>query len=1049
MKFGRDFQRLQLPQWKEAYINYDNLKQVAKHHPHSPDQSSKNNNLETCLTLEIDEANRFLQKQLNFFYGWIEATLSRFSLAGISLELEGLAQVAPSELQDLSGCLQEILAFVSQLEAFAEINRDAIHKLLTKSGWADACAATAGGLRLEGLLFVSPWINTAARLRDLLGLAGQARDLHQVTRSVQSLLLQRVSPMALGCSSDEVHRSIRVDDSASLMVVLASPVSYMENQAMLYSVLQVAINYRATMCIKSLLEEITSPLDDPSCGHQDALHQLIIQNLRARPDLAALDILVEIFRELSPYQHHMLLVKDWRQRYPLHYAAEQGLVKLCKQLVKFMEPAAILEADASGMTPLHLAVSAGHVAVVKSLLTPDAVPCMLSEEVTGRLLHIAVQARSADVTECLLTLGKGLNFRDKCGRTPLFNAVTQGQVETIKTLLVESVRPDLDLTEDAYGWSPLIVACVCGHLEAVKLLLQAGADVNVKDHRGWTAVDHASYRAHMTLVDALQQASHVLGLSDTHAMTPVYSRAIKPKSTQRSTSLSLDIPQQNGNTPVTSVFVNLGSFDVTSSNLILKTASCITNRPLQNVTSQLQLEASGSDCLEEPYMVSLPLLGDVSEVTWVFSTSNPDDLKLSFKLFECLDDTKSTKRLLASGIALLDSIKAWFRPGRQSLKRESTVALGTPEGGFGGSITFTHLVCHPYSAPGPPKHTQKMRASDSTQVVGHRGLGWNMAGLGRMQIGEHTVQSLQSALDHGADLIEFDVQITRDRVPVIYHDWQVSETGLDIPIHAMTYKQWMAISEAQTNSHHDTPRGRLPWDERARPKAPSRRNSKSLCPHPDHPRKAMAERMMHTIEYARNHNKGNIRGECIHDAFTTLRELFQKFPDDVNFDIELKYPMLWECPYWEMEPYWTEMNEYIDTTLDVVFELGRNRSIFFTCFNPEVCILLSTKQKTYPVVFLNDSMVSGPAGDQRAISLQQAMRFARQWGLQGIVMAAEPFVAAPKLIKHVKEHGLVCGSYGSLNDIPEHAKKQAYEGIDMLVVNNVRLISNTLRSMDR
>lgn len=177
--------------------------------------------------------------------------------------------------------------------------------------------------------------------------------------------------------------------------------------------------------------------------------------------------------------------------------------------------------------------------------------------------------------------------------------------------------------------------------------------------------------------------------------------------------------------------------------------------------------------------------------------------------------------------------------------------------------------------------------------------------------------------------------------------------------------------------------------------------------------------------------------------------------------------MLWECPYWEMEPYWTEMNEYLDVTLDAVFELAGDRSVFFSCFNPEVCILLCTKQKTYPVAFLSDSMSSGPAGDLRAVSLQQAMRFARQWGIQGIVMAAEAFVAAPKLIKHVRDHGLVCGSYGSLNDDAELAKvcrpskesdpclitypriqKQAAEGIDMLVVNNVRLISNTLRSME-
>ena len=57
--------------------------------------------------------------------------------------------------------------------------------------------------------------------------------------------------------------------------------------------------------------------------------------------------------------------------------------------------------------------------------------------------------------------------------------------------------------------------------------------------------------------------------------------------------------------------------------------------------------------------------------------------------------------------------------------------------------------------------------------------------------------SLLGAVAHGADLVEFDVQVTRDGVPVIYHDWAVSETGLDAPLHDMTHRQWMAISEAQ------------------------------------------------------------------------------------------------------------------------------------------------------------------------------------------------------------------------------------------------------------
>lgn len=34
-----------------------------------------------------------------------------------------------------------------------------------------------------------------------------------------------------------------------------------------------------------------------------------------------------------------------------------------------------------------------------------------------------------------------------------------------------------------------------------------------------------------------------------------------------------------------------------------------------------------------------------------------------------------------------------------------------------------------------------------------------------------------------------DVQLTKDHVPVIYHDFLVSETGIDAPMHTITYEQ--------------------------------------------------------------------------------------------------------------------------------------------------------------------------------------------------------------------------------------------------------------------
>lgn len=155
-------------------------------------------------------------------------------------------------------------------------------------------------------------------------------------------------------------------------------------------------------------------------------------------------------------------------------------------------------------------------------------------------------------------------------------------------------------------------------------------------------------------------------------------------------------------------------------------------------------------------------------------------------------------------------------------------------------------------------------------------------------------------------------------------------------------------------------------------------------------------------------------------------------------------------------PYAAEMNRFVDAVLDVVFDRAAadaaagapRRPLFFTCFHPDVCVLLAAKQRTYPVLFLNDSRVSGPPGDRRAASLQQALRFARRWRLAGVVMAAEPLVAAPALIRRlVKARGLFCASYGALNDVPALARAQAAAGLDALIVNNVRLIAQALKML--
>ena len=116
-----------------------------------------------------------------------------------------------------------------------------------------------------------------------------------------------------------------------------------------------------------------------------------------------------------------------------------------------------------------------------------------------------------------------------------------------------------------------------------------------------------------------------------------------------------------------------------------------------------------------------------------------------------------------------------------------------------------------------------------------------------------------------------------------------------------------------------------------------------------------------------------------------------------------------------MDTYAVELNSFVDTILTKVYDLGGGRDMLFSSFNPDICLLLSFKQPSIPVLFLTDAGAS-PVGDIRASSLQEAIRFASRWNLLGIVSQAEPLVLCPRLVRIVKESGLVCVSYGVLNN---------------------------------
>ncbi len=66
----------------------------------------------------------------------------------------------------------------------------------------------------------------------------------------------------------------------------------------------------------------------------------------------------------------------------------------------------------------------------------------------------------------------------------------------------------------------------------------------------------------------------------------------------------------------------------------------------------------------------------------------------------------------------------------------------------------------------------------STRVIGHRGLGKNNRNHS-LAVGENTVESFIAAASLGRLMLRIRCPID-ENVPVIYHDFTVAESGVDV-----------------------------------------------------------------------------------------------------------------------------------------------------------------------------------------------------------------------------------------------------------------------------
>lgn len=125
-------------------------------------------------------------------------------------------------------------------------------------------------------------------------------------------------------------------------------------------------------------------------------------------------------------------------------------------------------------------------------------------------LHVAAAFDRTDEVSRLIKMGnrRGLDCKDKEGKTPLYLAASKGYERCVKLLAGAGATVDARRID---GWTALYRAAAKGDRRMVKVLVELGADPSiVADNRNRSAIDVARDEGHKEVVETLERGEEVL-----------------------------------------------------------------------------------------------------------------------------------------------------------------------------------------------------------------------------------------------------------------------------------------------------------------------------------------------------------------------------------------------------------------------------------------------------------------------------------------------------------------------------------------------------------
>ncbi|BFF89873.1 glycerophosphocholine phosphodiesterase GPCPD1 [Drosophila madeirensis] len=301
------------------------------------------------------------------------------------------------------------------------------------------------------------------------------------------------------------------------------------------------------------------------------------------------------------------------------------------------------------------------------------------------------------------------------------------------------------------------------------------------------------------------------------------------------------------------------------------------------------------------------------------------------------------------------------------------------------------------------------RRSRLPMDIGHRGSGTTYY-FGENLVRENTLYGFKQAAAANADMVEIDVQLTKDGQVVVYHDFVMkfllkqsanyeellnSSDLLVFPFERLNRLVLLMMGGLRRTSRIDVPFEAFTYDQL---------------------------NLVRVLQFAANKGHEVPCDRMLHEQrpFPLLLDMFEEeeLPQSLGFNIEIKFPQLDNSRRWEKEsskPSF-DRNVYVDTILEIVLQHAGNRRILFSSFDADICTMVRLKQNLYPVVLLTeDPEFAVQYLDKRVSVLDHAAHLAHCLEFFGLAMHTNTVLQQPAIVTRLHQLQLEAIVWGSIN----------------------------------